>query len=153
MSNYGNIWFNIQGVRKFLPQLCQALASSYVVTMKYPFNHVILTSRDFFWHMKHLCTLIGSWVTIGNSFWQDFHKTEFSPFLPYPIKMKFCNCSAASSHWYLKTIKIVSKMIALSSIRLIQGIFGYFIFLLGSQTGERLSFAEMLQKLFPSITD
>ena len=44
-------------------------------------------------------------------------------------------------------------MIALSSIRLIQGIFGYFIFLLGSQTGERLSFAEMLQKPFPSITD
>ena len=26
----------IQGVRKFPPQLCQALASSYVDTMKYP---------------------------------------------------------------------------------------------------------------------
>ena len=38
----------LQGVRKFPPQLCQALASSYVVTMKYPYNHVILTSREFF---------------------------------------------------------------------------------------------------------
>ena len=38
----------IQGVRKFPPQLCQALASSYLVTMKYPFNHVILTPREFF---------------------------------------------------------------------------------------------------------
>ena len=33
----------IQGVRKFPPQLCQALASSYVVTMRYPFNHVMFT--------------------------------------------------------------------------------------------------------------
>ena len=38
----------VQGVRKFLPQLCQALASTYVVTMKYPFNHVIHTRREFF---------------------------------------------------------------------------------------------------------
>ena len=43
----------VQGVGKFLPQLCWALASAYVDKMKYPLNHVIYTSREFFWHMKH----------------------------------------------------------------------------------------------------
>ena len=38
----------IQGVRKFPPQLCQSLASSYVDRKKYPLNHVIYTSREFF---------------------------------------------------------------------------------------------------------
>ena len=79
----------LQGVRKFPPQLCQALASSYFVTMKYPFNHVILTPREFFWHMKHNSTFISSWVMDGNTFLQHFCKTEFLPCLTLQQKMKY----------------------------------------------------------------
>ena len=68
--------------------------------MKYPFNLVIHTPREYFWHIKHLCTLISSWVTNGYSFWQDFYNTDFYSFLPYEIKMKFRNCSNEFS-WIL----------------------------------------------------
>ena len=43
-------------------------------------------------------------------------------------------------------MKIIMKLIKVSPIGLIEGIFWYFIFLLESQTGETLSYAEMLPK-------
>ena len=57
-------------------------------------------------------------------------------FLPYQIKMKFCNCSHVNSHEYWLTMKIIMKMITVSPMGLIEGIFGYFIFLLESSEGE-----------------
>ena len=71
----------LQGIQRFPPQLCQALTSSYVNAMKCPFNDVIYTSHEFFWHIKHNGTFIISWVMVGNSFWQYLSKTEFFPYL------------------------------------------------------------------------
>ena len=52
----------------------------------------------------------------------------------------------ANSDGYLLTMKIIMILIKVSPIGLIEGLFWYFIFLLESQTGETLSYAEMLPK-------
>ena len=80
----------LQGVPKFLPQLSQGIALSHVASRTYAFNHVIYTSREFFWHMKHHGTFIGSWVMSGNSFQQDFCKIEMFNFMKSSASKHTC---------------------------------------------------------------
>ena len=98
--NFSNWSTLLQGVRKFPPQLCQALASSYVDTIKYPFNHVILTPWEFFWHMKHNDTFGSSWVMDGNDFWNFSVKMSFSPVWLFNRKTKYPKMPSRANRAY-----------------------------------------------------
>ena len=119
--------------------------------MKYPFNLVIHTPREYFWHIKHLCTLISSWVTNGYSFWQDFYNTDFYSFLPYEIKMKFRNCSNEFS-WILIDHEDHNKNDKSKPYRLNWGILGTSIFGWRVRQARNSVLQKGCQKLFLSIT-